>query len=229
MSRRITTISPSFDGILAGLSADQCEAITARHEALLDAIGRRQHDRVINILAEPSPVPLVHITFGTPNNTSGFTALYIAALFGNCDAMRLLLAAGASLLGDIIVCGKGPFTLIDNLRMSLGSPDLTRAQKKGMKAAIRLLEQASDERGEDAESMQASVKKDRKGCVTVTVVNKFSHDVLDYGRARKASNRAMQMPAVLRRVAELMTGKDLGDNVVFASAEAEPMGGAPLH
>lgn len=223
--RRITTTSPSFDG----LTAEQNEAITARFDALLEAIEHHQQDLVAAILAEPSPVPLVHITFGTPNNTSGFTALYSAVMFGNLDAIRSLLAAGVSLLGDIIICGKGPFTLIDCVRMSLSNPDLPRAQKKGIKAAIRLLEQASDERGEDAETMSASVKKDREGRVTVTVINKFSHDVLGYGRARLASDRAMNDPAVMRKVAELMTGEKLGDDVVFASAEIAPMGGAALH
>lgn len=228
-SHRITTTSSSFDDVLAGLSAEQREAITAHHEALLEAIGRRQHAAVANILAEPSPVPLVHVTFGTPNGTRGLTALHIAVMYGNTEVTRLLLAAGASLLVETVMLGEGPFTLLDCARMALGNPHLSRAQKKGIKASIRLLEQAADARGEDAETMSASVKKDRKGRVTVTVINKFSHDVLDYARARKASDRALTMPAVLRKAADLFTGEKLGDDVVFASAEVAPMGGAALH
>lgn len=83
-------------------------------------------------------------------------------------------------------------------------------------------------RGEDAETMSARVKK-RGRTVVVEVVNKYSRDVLTYGRARKANDRAMTMPAVLRKAAELFTGEKLGDDVVFASAEVAPMGGANLH
>lgn len=228
MQDRITTTSSSFDAILAGFTDAQHEAITARHCALLDAIEARKHAAVSAILAEPSPVPLVHVTFGTPNGTSGLTALYGAVMYGNTAAVRLLLEAGASLQVETIMLGKGPFTLIDCARMALSNPHLSRALKKDIKDATRLLEQAADARGEDAETMSARVKK-RGRTVVVEVVNKYSRDVLTYGRARKANDRAMTMPAVLRKAAELFTGEKLGDDVMFASAEVAPMEGANLH
>ncbi len=228
MSHRITTTS-SFDDILAGLTDAQREAITARHDALLDAIKARKHAAVANILAEASPVPLIHVTFGTKNGTSGLTALHSAVMYGNTAAVRLLLAAGASLLVETTMLGNGPFTLIDCARMAMGNPGFTRAQKKDLQAAIVLLEQAADERGEDAETMQASVKK-RGRTVVVEVVNKYSRDVLTYGRARGASERAMSMPSVMHRVVELMTGEKPGKNTMVMAVPIEAMkGGATLH
>ncbi|VVD61130.1 hypothetical protein PCE31106_00101 [Pandoraea cepalis] len=229
MSHRITTTSSSFDDILAGFTDAQHEAITARHCALLDAIEARKHAAVSAILAEPSPVPLVHVTFGTPNGTSGLTALYGAVMYGNTAAVRLLLEAGASLQVETIMLGNGPFTLIDCARMALSNPHLSRALKKDIKDAIRLLEQAADARGEDAETMQASVKK-RGRTVVVEVVNKYSRDVLTYGRARGASDRAMSMPSVMHRVVELMTGEKPGKNTMVMAVPIEAMkGGATLH
>lgn len=217
---RITTSSID-DSLLAGLPAVQCEAITAHHEALLNAIMRREPSTVASILAEPSPVPLVHVTFGTENGTFGLTALHHAVNFANPTACRLLIEAGARLNAKAFIRNDGPFTPLDWARIALENPALPTGTAKRMKEATRLLERASDDQGTDAEMMQVSVNHDqRRGKVIVSVVNKHTGDVLNYGRARLASDRAMNMPAVMRGVVELMTGEKPDENVMIMAVEA---------
>lgn len=216
----MSLITPSsLDDTLSSLPQAQHEAFTARHDALLDAISQCKNAVVASILVEPSPVPLVHVTFGTENGTFGLTALHHAINFANPTACRLLIEAGARLNAKAFIRNDGPFTPLDWARIALENPALPAVTAKRIKEATRLLERASDDQGTDAETMQASVNQ-RHGKVIVSVVNKHTGDVLNYGRARVASDRAMNMPAVMRGVVELMTGEEPDENVMVMAVEA---------
>ncbi|WP_321951533.1 ankyrin repeat domain-containing protein [Burkholderia cenocepacia] len=191
----------SNDDLFAGLSAVQREAITDRHNALLSAIMQGKPRAVAAILAEPSPVPLVHLTHGTDNGTSGLTPLHQAAMVAHVEICRLLIKAGARLDAQATVFHRGPLTPLDGVRLIVNNPFVPAAKSKSV---IRLLEREADRQGIDAETMQASVKRGRNGTVSLSVVNKHTGAILDYDRARLASDRAMTSPDVMEHILNLM-------------------------
>ncbi|MGU7813673.1 hypothetical protein [Burkholderia sp. AW49-1] len=216
MQDRNTNTTPSLDDILARLTREQLDTLAKRQMALFVAIRDADHAGVKAALRAPSPVPLVRLAchLGPHQHMS---MLHLAAGRGSAEICRLLIDAGVEL--HAVAYDKNGF--------ELSSLDFARAHKH--REVIRLLERESDRQGIDAESMQAAVVRRPDGTVSLAIVNRYTGDVLDYGRARLASGRAMNNPAVMRKVAELMTGEKLGDDVVFASAELAPMGGATRH
>ncbi|HDR8950398.1 TPA: hypothetical protein QDB40_002653 [Burkholderia vietnamiensis] len=205
--------TPSFDDVLARLTREQIDTLTKRQKALFVAIRDADHAGVKAALRAPSPFPLVRIAchLGPHKHMS---MLHLAAGRGSAEICRLLIDAGADL--HAVAYDKNGF--------ELSSLDFARAHKH--RDVIRLLERESDRQGIDAESMASRVERRPDGTVSLAIVNRYTGDVLGYGRARLASDRAMNDPAVMGRVVELMTGKAIDESTLVT---AVPMGGATSH
>ncbi|RAR66838.1 ankyrin repeat protein [Paraburkholderia unamae] len=183
----------SIDEILASLTSDERSAVFTTHSRLLNAIFDREIATVKSLLRASSPVPLVHVAFNSGPYT-GLSALHIAAQRGQAHLCRLLLEADAPL---------NAVTFDREQDAKLTPLDFARGNEH--REVIRLLERESDRQGIDAESMQAAVERRPDGTVILAIVNRYTGDVLDYGRARLASDRAMNEPAIMGRIYDLMS------------------------
>lgn len=196
----------------------QREAIEAQREALWDAVQGNEPDRLRALLREPSTLDFPQVEIAYHAGPHKFLSLlHVAAKCGYAEVCRVLIDAGAPLNA---IC-----YLIDEIDAPLYPLDFARGYER--RKVIRLLERESDRQGIDAESMEPRVERRPDGTVRLTVVNRYIYDVvLRYGRARLAGDRAMNDPAVMRRVVELMTGKAIDESTLVT---AVPMGGATSH